>query len=176
MLKQTDHDSINQKIRSRALHPGYDDNTYYNQALYDFACDNQDDPLLLFKIKIYGYYARIYKWTSTEADWFIAHNAVDAVGHDDGSQLYLYDWGKGNNQITNHMMHEPNLDHIDPRSLSNDNTPHNFRIRCARLNENKGNMVSDKERRATVLDMMKDMEQANRDDLIQYINQLYGSK
>lgn len=170
-----DHNTINQQIRSRELHPGYDDNTYYNQSLYDFACDNTADPLLLFKVKIYGYYAPKYKWSKQQADWFIEHNAVDAISHSDGAQVYLYDWGKGNNQVTNHMMHEPNLDHINPLSLSRDNRPENFRIRCARLNENKGNMVSDNERRATILDVLKDMDEDARLLLIEHINKTYLS-
>ena len=164
-----DHETINQRIRSRELHPGYDDLTYYNQNLYDYACDNLQDPLLLFKIKIWGYYAPKYKWSKAQADWFIEHNAAEALSHSDGDREYLYDWGKGHNQVTDHMMHEPNLDHIDPRSLSRNNDPSNFRIRCARLNENKGNMVSDNERRATIIDMFRDMSPDARANLLSHL-------
>ena len=167
------HDEINQKIRTRVLHPGYDDLTYYTLDLYNFVHDNYTDPLILFKVKIYGYYAKRYKWTKEQADWFIEHNSIDAISHSDGISEYLYDWGKANNQITDHMMHEPNLDHIDPHSLSKDNSPENFRIRCARLNENKGNMVNDNERRATILDMLKDMDTVSRNELIDHIQDLY---
>lgn len=166
------HDAINQQIRSRVLHPGYDDLTYYNQGLYDYACDNLDDPLLLFKIKIRGYYAPKYKWTKSQADWFISNNSADANGHGDGEHEYLYDWGSGRNKITTDMMHEPNLDHIDPRSLSRNDRPENFRIRCARLNENKGNMTTDRERRATIIDMFMDMDIAERTSLLEHLNKI----
>jgi hypothetical protein len=169
----TDHNSINEKICNRALAPGYSDNTYYTLDLYNFACDNYDDPLVLFKIKVYGYYAKTYRWTKEQADLFIEKNAQEAEYHSDGSNIYYYDWGKGDNQITDNMMHEPNLDHIDPVSLSRNNDPDNFRIRCARLNENKGNMVSDYERRATILDMLADMRDDMRYDLVEYIVQIY---
>ena len=67
------------------------------------------------------------------------------------------------------MMHEPNLDHIDPVSKSRNNDPSNFRIRCARLNENKGNMTSDLERRATIIDMFKDMDAESQRSLLDYL-------
>ena len=166
------HGEINDRIRNRPLHTGFDENTYFNQALYDFAVDHYDDPLVLFKIKIYGYYAPKYKWTREQADWFISHNSKDAVGHSDGKNEYLYDWGRGHNKITNHMMHEPNLDHIDPRSISKNDKPENFRIRCARLNENKGNMVTDRERRATIIDMFMDMESSERLALLRHLEKI----
>ena len=169
-----DHDGINQQIRSRVLHPGYDDSTYYNQSLYDYACDNMHDPLLLFKIKIRGYYAPKYKWTKQQADCFIERNISDSHSHSDGKHEYLYDWGAGLNKVTTNMMHEPNLDHINPRSLSNDNSPDNFRIRCARLNENKGNMISDRERRATIIDMFFDMNPAERTSLLEHLKTCFG--
>lgn len=169
------HGEINEKIRGRYLHTGFDENTYFNDELYDFAVDHYDDPLVLFKIKIYGYYAPKYKWSRDQADWFIAHNSKDAIKHSDGVHEYLYDWGRGHNKITDHMMHEPNLDHIDPRSLSNNNRPDNFRIRCARLNENKGNMVSDRERRATIIDMFMDMSVEERSSLLEHLRENLGS-
>ena len=73
-------------------------------------------------------------------------------------------------------MHEPHLDHIDPRSLSKNNNPENFRIRCARLNENKGNMVSDNERRATIIDMFKDMSLEAQQSLLEHLNKILSSE
>lgn len=163
------HDEINDRIRNHPLHTGYDELTYFAQWIYDFAVDHHEDPLVLFKVKVYGYYAPKYKWTREQADWFIEQNAKEASGHSDGEREYLYDWGRGHNKVTTHMMHEPNLDHIDPRSLSNNNRPENFRIRCARLNENKGNMVSDRERRATIIDMFLDMDHLERQSLLKYL-------
>lgn len=169
-----DLNEINQKIKTRVLNSGYDDATYYTQTLYNWVCDNYKDPNVLFKLKVYGYYAKIYKWTKDQADWFIAHNLEDSISHSDGANTYYYDWGKGLNQITDHPMHEPNLDHINPHSLSKDNRPENFRIRCARLNENKGNTVSNHERRATILDMFKDMDEESQLSLLRYLKKEYA--
>jgi hypothetical protein len=170
------HDEINDLIKNRQLHPGNDENTYYSPELYDFAVDNHDDPFVLFKIKVYGYYQKRYKWTREQADWFIENNIAEAYSHSDGSQEYLYDWGKGKNKVTGNMMHEPNLDHINPASLSNNDHPSNFRIRCARLNENKGNMSTDQERRATVIDTLKDMSESSRNELLSYLDNLYDRR
>lgn len=164
------HERINQDIRDRVLHTAPEDGTYYTQDLYDHAVDNAADPDLLFRIKIWGFYARKYKWTRAQADWFIEQNLAESRSHSDGQREYLYDWGAGLNKVTIDMMHEPNLDHIDPHSLSRNNDPSNFRIRCARLNENKGNMVSDLERRATIIDMFKDMAPEARDALLEHLN------
>ena len=75
---------INQAILDRQLHQSNDDNTYFTQDLFNFAVDNYDDPLVLFKVKVYGYYVTKYKWTRPQADWFIEHNAKDAHSHSDG--------------------------------------------------------------------------------------------
>jgi hypothetical protein len=166
---------INQAIRDRQLHQSNDDGTYFTQDLFNFAVDNHDDPLVLFKIKVLGYYARVYKWTVDQAMWFIEHNAKDAYSHSDGEIEYLYDWGRAKNKLTDHPMHEPHLDHIDPHSLSKNDRPENFRIRCARLNENKGNMVSDLERRATIIDMFKDMDAPAQRSLLDYLATLVSS-
>lgn len=167
------HSKINDKIKNRSLHSGNNESTYYSQELFDFAVDHYDDPLVLFKIKIYGYYQKKYKWTKEEADWFIENNKHEAYSHSDGEQEYWYDWGVGHNKITEHMMHVPHLDHIDPRSKSRDDRPQNFRIRCQRLNENKGNMTEDTERRAVVIDTINDMDEEARKSLILYLHSTY---
>lgn len=166
------HCEINQAIRERGLYPSPDDGTYYTQELYDYAVDNIDDPDLLFKIKIMGFYARKYKWTREQAEWFIGEHLAESRSHSDGEREYLYDWGAGHNKITGDMMHEPNLDHIDPRSRRGSDDPSNFRIRCARLNENRGNTVSDNERRATIIDMFNDMSADARASMLLYLNGL----
>lgn len=166
------HDEINERIRARSLHKGSDEGTYFNQKYYEFAVINYQDPLMLFKLKVYGYYAKKYKWTDEQAKWFIDNNAKDAVSHSDGAREYLYDWGRGHNKVTDHAMHVPHLDHIDPKSVSNNNNPENFRIRCARLNENKGNMIEDGERRATIIDMFLDMSESERKSLLEYLQNI----
>jgi hypothetical protein len=167
-----DHNEINQLIASRRLHSGNDDDTYYNEYLYGFACKNYTDPHVLFKLAIYGYYMKKYKWTQEQANWFIETQKENSVSWTDGSQTYYYDWGKGKNKLTEDYLHTPNLDHIMPASLGNrpDNRPENFRIRCRRLNENRGNTNSNKERRATIIDMFNDIDDPKEQrDLIKYL-------
>jgi hypothetical protein len=136
-------------------------------------CNNYHDPHLLFKIAIYGYYSKLYKWSKDETDKFIEDHKEESIKWSDGVREYYYDWGKGNNKVTENYFHVPNLDHIDPYSLSKDNRPENFRIRCRRLNENRGNTNSDKERRATIIDMFNDMDAAEKQNLLEYLtNQL----
>jgi hypothetical protein len=161
------HTEINQAILDRELFTGDEESTYYN--LYNYAVDNYEDPHLLFKISVYGYYAKVYKWTTLEADQFIEEHKDNSIKWTDGIQEYYYDWGKGKNKITEDYLHVPNLDHIDPHSLSKNNKPINFRIRCRRLNENKGNTNSDKERRATIIDLFNDMDTTNQEDLVKYL-------
>jgi hypothetical protein len=165
------HTEINQQIQDRRLHSGNDDDTYYNELLYGYACINFTDPHLLFKLAIYGYYMKKYKWTKAEADWFIDTQKENSVSWTDGVQTYYYDWGKGKNKVTDDYLHYPNLDHIDPHSLSKNNKPENFRIRCRRLNENRGNTNSNKERRATIIDMFLDMNDVEEQkSLLKYLS------
>lgn len=151
------HIEINLKIQNRSLFKGKEESTYYTNALYDYACDNYKDPHLLFKIKILGYYQKLYKWSNHETEKFINDNLDNSVKWSDGVNEYYYDWGKGKNQITDHQLHEPNLDHIIPKSLGGTDDASNFRIRCTRLNENRGNTNSDHERHATIVDNFNDM-------------------
>jgi hypothetical protein len=53
-----------------------------------------------------------------------------------------------------------------------DNRPENFRIRCRRLNENKGNTNTDSERRATIIDMFSDMQINEQQDLLKYLERI----
>jgi hypothetical protein len=164
------HNKINQAIIDRELFTGDEESTYYH--LYNFVVDNYDDPYILFKVAIKGYYQKLYKWSDAETDKFIEDHKESSVKWTDGNQEYYYDWGKGKNKVTNDYLHFPNLDHIDPHSLSKDNRPENFRIRCRRLNENRGNTNSDKERRATIIDMFNDMDSDTQQDLIKYLQKI----
>jgi hypothetical protein len=164
------HDEINQAIVNRELFTGDEESTYYN--LYDYAVDNYDDPHLLFKIAVYGYYAKTYKWSKADADQFIETHKEASIKWTDGIQDYYYDWGKGKNKVTEDYLHVPNLDHVDPHSLSKNNNSINFRIRCRRLNENKGNTNTDKERRATIIDLFNDMDPVSQTDLLKYLTQI----
>jgi hypothetical protein len=159
------HDDINKAIVNRELFTGNEESTYYN--LYDYAVDHYDDPYVLFKLSIYGYYKGRYKWTKEQADWFIEHNLSQSVKHSDGRQEYLYDWGKGKNSVTDNPMHFPHLDHIIPKEQGGTDDPKNMRIRCKRLNESKSNINSDRERRAVILDNWNDMDLDNRKQLLE---------
>ena len=150
--------NINEQLANRKLFSGMDESTYYTKELHGHACNNMQDPDLLFKIKIYGYYKIKYKWTKEQCDWFIENNIHESRGHVVKDVQYDYDWGAGENSVTNESMHKPHLDHILPKEQKGKDIPENMRIRVKRLNENKGNTNSDQERIATILDMAKDME------------------
>ena len=163
-------EDINKAILNRELFSGQEEGTYFNQELYNYFCDNYDDPHLLFKIEIYGYYKPKYKWTKEEADWFIEHNVHESVKHcPDGVTEYYYDWGRGKNLISDALFHFPHLDHIIPRSLGGTDAPDNMRIRCRRLNESRGNINSDIERWAVIADQFNDMDLDNQKKLLEYL-------
>jgi hypothetical protein len=165
------HSEINQQIQSRRLHSGNDDDTYYNEPLYGYACENFADPYVLFKLAIYGYYMKKYKWTQEQADWFIETQKENSVSWSDGVQTYHYDWARGKNIVTKDYLHTPNLDHIIPKSLGGTDAPENMRIRCRRVNENRGNTNSNKERRATIIDMFNDIDDINEKiSLLEYLS------
>jgi len=149
---------INSKILGRRLATQFDENTYYTQQLYNFWVDNEHDPDVLFKIKVYGYYKQNYKWSQEQADKFIQDNLESSRSWEINDTEYFYDWGAGINKITWDKMHEPNLDHIVPKEQGGEDTPENMRIRCRRLNENKGNTNSDIERVASIVDLAEDIE------------------
>lgn len=170
-------DDINLKIKQRRLFTGFDESTYYRQELYDFVVDNFTDPDVLFKVKIFGRYKQLYKWTDSQCQKFIDDNIEYARGYEVNGKYYLYDWGAGENRITYDKMHEPNLDHILPRERGGENTPENMRIRSRRLNENKGNTNSDQERYATIVDMLNDMDDVTvRSELIAKLYEQYCIK
>lgn len=169
------HKEINEAILNRELFSGQEEGTYFNQELYNYFCDNYDDTNLLFKLEIYGYYKPKYKWTQEQADWFIENNIQDSVKWSpDGITEYYYDWGRGKNLITDAQFHFPHLDHIIPASIGAqpDNRPENFRIRCKRLNESRGNIHTNTERWAVIVDQFKDMDSVSQQDLIKYLGSL----
>jgi hypothetical protein len=168
------HNDINHLIKNRKLFSGNEDDTYYNEFLYGVATKNFTDPYVLFKIAIYGYYKGKYKWTQEQADWFIETQKENSVCWTDGIQEYYYDWGRSKNQVTKDYLHIPNLDHVIPKSLGGTDDPENMRIRCRRVNENKGNTNSDKERRATIIDMFNDMGIKNKKLLLKYLKENLG--
>jgi hypothetical protein len=176
MSQKLPTEEINDLIRNRKLYTGFDEATYYRRELFVLRCKEAKDPYLLFKIKIFGYYKKTYKWTDEQCQYFIDNNIDDSLGYEVNGILYLYDWGVGYNNITRDKMHEPNLDHIIPKEQGGENTPENMRIRSRRLNENKGNTNSDQERYATIIDMIADMEDLElRNSLIEQLYVKYVS-
>lgn len=151
-------DDINSKILGRLMATQFDEKTYYTPAIYDFWVDHQYDPDVLFKIKVYGYYRKKYKWSKSEADRFINENIEESRSWFSGDTEYLYDWGAGKNKVTDNPMHEPNLDHIAPYTHSKNNDPSNMRIRSRLLNTNKGSTDTDEQRIATILDHFNDLK------------------
>jgi hypothetical protein len=100
------HKAINDKIRIRLLHTGNDTDTYYTESLYGFACQHYNDPHVLFKLKIKGYYQKLYKWSDDETEWFIENNLEESVKWSDGTQDYYIDQAErfnalGFNSFTN---------------------------------------------------------------------------
>ena len=114
------HVNINKAIINRSLFTGREEGTYFTGDLYDYVCDNYEDPFILFKLAIYGYYAKEYKWTKEQADQFIEDHKENSIKWTDGVNEYYYDWGKGKNLITSDYLHVPNLDHIIPKSYAKD--------------------------------------------------------
>lgn len=168
-------EQINAEIKARKLYTGFDEGTYHKQDLFVLRCKEAKDPNVLFKIKIFGHYKNVYKWTDEECQRFIDNNIHEAAGHSVNGVWYAYDWGTGYNSVTKDKMHEPNLDHIVPRERGGSNSPDNMRIRCRRLNENKGNTHTDQERIATIHDMLNDMDDAElRSSLVRSLFEKYG--
>jgi hypothetical protein len=166
------HNEINKAIQNRELFSGQEEETYHTKELYNYFCDNYNDPNLLFKLEIYGYYKPKYKWTKEQADWFIEKNIHESVKWSpDGVVEYYYDWGRGKNLITDALFHFPHLDHIIPASVGEkpDDRPENFRIRCKRLNESRGNINQDNERWAVIVDQFKDMDASAQQELLKYL-------
>ena len=166
--------NVNSQIANRILFTGFCERTYYTQELYDFWVDNYADPDVLFKVKIWGKYKMKYKWSDAQTDQWIKENLEESKGFDVNGIWHAYDWGSGRHKIKPmNKMHEPNLDHIIPSEQGGDNNPGNLRIRCRRLNENKGNTNSDIERIATICDMIDDIEDTDSLQAVQeYINKM----
>jgi len=168
--------TLNEQIQNRVFTTQYDDDTYYTQDLYDYLIDNINDPDILFKHKILGFYKQKYKWTKEEALEFIENNLEKSRGHYVIDEWFSYDWGSGLNSITKDKMYSPQLDHIIPKSEGGTDHPSNMRIRDARLNQNKGDTNTDIEFVASILDMISDLENPGKyaEPIIQAINEKLG--
>jgi hypothetical protein len=134
------HQKINESIKGRKPCTSFEDNTYYTMSLFEHFCENRD-----YKhVAIFGYYKNKYDWTQAEAEQMY-NQAPD--GWTDGSGVYrLFDWGKGLNKVStgeDWEWHEPQLDHIVPRSKGGSSHPSNFQVLPAILNRILSNMTDE---------------------------------
>lgn len=140
--------AINESIAGRKPCTSFEDGTYYNMGVFTKFCKDRDYK----RVAIFGYYKSKYRWTNAEAEEMYA-KAPD--GWTDGIGVYrLYDWGKGENKLEcgeDWEWHEPQLDHIVPRSRAKAmgwttaqiNHPSNFQVLPAFLNRILSNLADE---------------------------------
>lgn len=140
--------AINESIATRNPCTSFEEGTYYSMGIFAQFCEDRDYK----RVAIFGYYKAKYRWTDAEAEEMYA-KAPD--GWTDGTGVYrLYDWGKGDNKIKcgeDWEWHEPQLDHIVPRSRAKVigwtpeqiNHPSNFQVLPAFLNRILSNLTDE---------------------------------
>jgi hypothetical protein len=140
--------AINESISSLDPYKGFDEGTYYTMSIFNEFCKTRD----LKRVAIFGYYKNKYRWNNTQAQEMY-NKSPD--GWTDGLGVYRkFDWGKGENKIKcgeDWEWHDPQLDHIVPRSRAramgwtNDqiNHPSNFQVLPAFLNRILSNLTDE---------------------------------
>jgi hypothetical protein len=141
--------TINESIAVREPYTSFEDNTYYTMGLFREFCETRD----LKRVTIFGYYKNKYHWTDAEAAEMYAKAPdtwIDGLGVE-----RTYDWGRGENKIildhADREWHEPQLDHIVPRSRAKAmgwtpaqiNHPSNFQILPSFLNRILSNLTDE---------------------------------
>ena len=142
------YDAINESISTLEPYTGFDEGTYYTMSIFNEFCKTRD----LKRVAIFGYYKSKYRWTVAQAQEMY-DKAPD--GWSDGVGVYRkFDWGKGENKIKcgeDWEWHEPQLDHIVPRSRAKTmgwtseqiNHPSNFQVLPAFLNRILSNLTDE---------------------------------
>ena len=142
------YDVINESIANREPCTSFDEGTYYNMDLFVEFCETRD----LKRVAIFGYYKPKYHWSTAQAEEM--YTKAPDTWTDGLGVVRTYDWGKGLNKIKcgdDWEWHEPQLDHIVPRSRaktmgwsqSQINCPSNFQVLPALVNRILSNLTDE---------------------------------
>lgn len=142
------YQQINESIKNLEPCTSFEDGTYYHISIFKDFTKHRD----LKRVAIYGYYKSKYRWTDAEAE-LMYQKSPDSWTSGTGIER-LYDWGKGENKIDageDGEWHEPQLDHIVPRSRAKAmgwtdkqiNHPDNFQVLPAYLNRLLSNLTDE---------------------------------
>ena len=134
------HQQINESIKNLEPCTSFEDDTYYHISIFKDFTKHRD----LKRVAIFGYYKSKYRWTDAEAE-LMYQQTPD--GWLDGLGVYrLYDWGRGENKIEkgeDWEWHDPQLDHIVPKSRGGTDKPDNFQVLPAIINRILSNMTDE---------------------------------
>lgn len=121
-----DHLEINERIAGMDPCTHFDAGTYFTGDLFNHFCAHGD----LVWVAVRGFYADKYGWSEDQCRQM--HSKCPA-GWVDGLGVWrAYDWGKGLNKVIQgndeRDWHEPQLDHVVPRSRGGADTPENMQV------------------------------------------------
>ena len=134
-------DGINRRISERSPCTFFDPGTYFTMDLFYHFCEHGD-----YKwVAIRGFYADKYGWNDDQCR--TVHGASPDGWYDGLGVWRAYDWGKGHNKVIQthdeRDWHEPQLDHVTPRSRGGGNDPGNMQVLPRIINRILSNMTRD---------------------------------